>query len=518
MNNQSTERKKAVIYCRVSSKKQETDGSGLSGQEASCRDYAEKNGYEVVEVFHDVISGKHFDRPGMQSLIEFLQSRDANEFVVIVDDGSRLARGILAHTRLRARISSLGAILVSPKQSFGDKAADRLQENVVAVVSGYERENIVERAHSRSLERLRAGYWIFHAPNGYKYEKSPLGGKVLVRNEPVASILSEALNGFAEGRFQSPMEVLRFLEGKPQYLEGLRARALRIDSVTKMLRNVHYAGYLEYPNWAIPLTKAQHPSLITYDTYLIIQDRLQGRSVAPARKDIDKEFPLRGFLVCEACGRRITSCWSQSRTGRKYPYYLCQYRKCAEKGLSTPRAKVENEFEQLLKSVVPDLETFQIAEQMFRDAWVQRNRANQSELASLRAQSREIEKKVRKNLDRAVRSEEEETAQAYENHALLLRKEQAAIDAEIEKMAVPALDYDSMFELSMRFLSNPYEIWKKGSISLKRTVLRLVFSQPLVFSRSEGVRTPDTTFPFKALRFLSATENGLVPESGLARA
>jgi site-specific DNA recombinase len=33
------------------------------------------------------------------------------------------------------------------------------------------------------------GYWVHFAPIGYRYERSNGHGKVLVRNEPVASIV-----------------------------------------------------------------------------------------------------------------------------------------------------------------------------------------------------------------------------------------------------------------------------------------------------------------------------------------
>ncbi|MBD3754153.1 MAG: recombinase family protein, partial [Gammaproteobacteria bacterium] len=42
---------RAVIYCRVSSTKQKTEGSGLEGQEHRCRQYAAAQGYEVEAVF-----------------------------------------------------------------------------------------------------------------------------------------------------------------------------------------------------------------------------------------------------------------------------------------------------------------------------------------------------------------------------------------------------------------------------------------------------------------------------------
>ena len=64
--------KKCIIYARVSSSKQTTDGSGLSSQERTCREYAARSGYEVSEVFTDVISGRFTDRPGMNQLLEYL--------------------------------------------------------------------------------------------------------------------------------------------------------------------------------------------------------------------------------------------------------------------------------------------------------------------------------------------------------------------------------------------------------------------------------------------------------------
>lgn len=69
--------------------------------------------------------------------------------------------------------------------------------------------------------------------------------------------------------------------------------------------------------------------------------------------------------------------------------------------------------------------------------------------------------------------------------------------------SAPKGSFEKMFKLAMRFLANPYEIWKNGDILIKRTVLRLVFASPITFSRKEGLRTPETTFPFKVLQYIS---------------
>ena len=51
----------------------------------------------------------------MQRLIETLENENDSEYVVIVEDGSRRAREIATHAKLRSKIGSLGALLDSSK-------------------------------------------------------------------------------------------------------------------------------------------------------------------------------------------------------------------------------------------------------------------------------------------------------------------------------------------------------------------------------------------------------------------
>src|SRR5437016_5717346 len=86
-----------VIYCRVSSRKQLTEGDGLKGQETNCRSYAAQQGYTVLKVFTDGISGSVNERQGLDAMLLFIEEthrRTANEVVVIVDDLKRFARDV----------------------------------------------------------------------------------------------------------------------------------------------------------------------------------------------------------------------------------------------------------------------------------------------------------------------------------------------------------------------------------------------------------------------------------------
>ncbi|KKL27939.1 hypothetical protein LCGC14_2380150, partial [marine sediment metagenome] len=204
-----------------------------------------------------------------------------------------------------------------------------------------------------------------------------------------------------------------------------------------------------------------------------------------------------------------------SGTGRRYPYYLCQNRSCSEKGKSVAKDKVEEQFETLLRLVQPDEATFSIADAIFRDAWDRRESWAKKEIARLRARTTQIDVESSNLLDRSARTQNDIVATAYEAKVGELQSEKAKIEAEIERMTFPARTFDEMFELAMQFLSNPYELWRKPSYTLKRMVLRLVFCHPLKFDRIDGVRTGETTLPFKALAYLKGGDLKMVPPERL---
>lgn len=151
----------AVLYCRVSSAKQTTRGDGLSSQETRCREYAKFKGYEVARVFKDDASGSLINRPGMQAMLSYLQKNKRKSHVVIIDDISRLARGLEAHLQLRAAISKAGAILESPSIEFGEDSDSILVENLLASVSQHQRQKNSEQTKNRMRARVQNGYWVF---------------------------------------------------------------------------------------------------------------------------------------------------------------------------------------------------------------------------------------------------------------------------------------------------------------------------------------------------------------------
>lgn len=498
---------KAIIYCRISSASQAKKGDGLHSQETRCREYSGFKGYQVVKVVYDsAISGKLLERPGIKELLQFLKREKrlgrADEYVVVFDDISRLARDIRTHMDLRDAIFATGAQMDCPTVEFRQDSDGLYFEGMQALNAQHHRLKNAEQTKARMRARAMGGWWPFHAPPGYKFEKVAGRGNMLVRDEPIASVIQEALEGFSSGRLETQGEVKRFLESRPEFLAGRKRKKsseLRYEDVYRLLTRPHYAGYIEVPEWGVTLRKAQHEGLISLEQYDRMQERMQEAARAPARKDINSDFVLRGALVCDDCSKPLTACWSTSKSGKKHAYYLCFAQGCESYRKSIPRDKIEQEFETMLKQMTPSAETFQIVRLMFKHAWETRLAQAKEVATTLKSEIVRLDRQIEQLLDRVVDASSTSMVSAYERRIAKLEKEKLLASEKLSKKPGPKRTFEEMFEHACDFFSSPWNIWRNGSMDARKTVLKLVFAERPAYSRNSGFRTPKTTLPFKVL-------------------
>ncbi len=197
----------------------------------------------------------------------------------------------------------------------------------------------------------------------------------------------------------------RFFESHPTFPKDLPNGEIRNQRITDILRRIIYAGYISAPYYGISMVKAQHEPLIPLETFERIQSRLDGKALPAARKDVSADFVLRGFVHCGDCSKPLTANWSKSKTGKKHPYYLCFNRECESHRKSIPRAKIEGDFEALLKSLRPSIQLFEIAKAMFADAWNQRTEHAKCSEQALEKDIKAIDRQVEQLVDRIVETD-----------------------------------------------------------------------------------------------------------------
>ncbi len=495
---------KAVIYTRVSGAKQVREGDGLASQENRCREYATYKDYDVVEVFSDDMSGKFERRPAMDRMLAFLRLNKKKNVVVIIDDISRFARNVQAHIKLRETLADAGGILESPSIEFGEDSDSRLVEHMLASVAQHQREKNAEQTSNRMKGRMMNGYSVFAAPVGYKYKKTGPHGKLLTPDEPIASIVKEAMEGFASGRFTSQAEVKRFLEAQPDYPKDLPGSQIRQQRVSDMLGRVLYAGYIEHGPWGISRRKGHHTPLISLETFTKIQDRKTSKAVAPMRKDLNEDFPLRGAITCACCDQPMTSCWSKSATGKRYPYFWCQTRDCSEYRKNIRAEKVDAAFEDILKGMIPTKGLLSIVKAMLKAAWDQRLDQASTAKQTFKRDIAKLDKQQDALLERLVETSTAKAIAAFETKIAKLEDEKLILTEKMGQNTKPRLTLEGIFELLTTFLSSPWNIYEKGNLMVKKTVLKTVFVAPLAYDRKEGFRTPQTSIVFRFLENITS--------------
>ena len=116
----------AVIYVRVSTKEQ-TENLSLPTQLRACEDYCRRQGYEVLERFHEEgESAKTTDRSQLQVLLKFCRTHKGKVHFLVVYNLTGFAREKYDHFALRAHLQSLGISLRSVTEPIDDTSTGKL--------------------------------------------------------------------------------------------------------------------------------------------------------------------------------------------------------------------------------------------------------------------------------------------------------------------------------------------------------------------------------------------------------
>ncbi len=157
----------ALIYTRVSTSRQATEGIGLEAQEAKARAHAERMGWEVAGVFTDAgISGKEGleNRPGLVSLIAAAQKTPGS--IVVVYSVSRLARRQKLLWSLLDDRDGCGLAVSSATEAFDTSTPmGRAMLGMISVFAALESDMTGERVRDARAEMRAQGKPMGGAPS-----------------------------------------------------------------------------------------------------------------------------------------------------------------------------------------------------------------------------------------------------------------------------------------------------------------------------------------------------------------
>lgn len=329
---------KAAAYIRVSTDRQASEGESLEMQVARAREVCAAHGWELVEVFQDVLSGKKDARP---ALARFEKAMKAGKFeIAICYKVDRLGRTRRKLHELLEWIQQHDVRLVSMTQQIDTATATgRMMLAILVDFAVFEVEQLSERISDTMLHMAKQGHPVSGmAPYGYRHvskrAEMDADGREVTAHARLEVVEDEA--AVVREMFARYLEV-GSLAGLAKHLNALGHRTRegnpwQVVSVKFALLNPLYAGLRVLRRWSGPggrkLTTAQmldrmdewqvvdggHEAIVTPEQLAQVRARYMEDRRIPARARSAKN-PWSGLLVCSECGSRLVTYQPASSRG-----------------------------------------------------------------------------------------------------------------------------------------------------------------------------------------------------------
>jgi site-specific DNA recombinase len=505
----------AAIYARVSSDRQKENHT-ITSQTAALKEYAQAHDYLVPTewVFEDEgYSGATLVRPGLEALRDLAARGEIQTVLVYSPD--RLSRKYAYQVLLAEELQRCGVSLVFLKAPAGETAEDRLLEQFQGMIAEYERAQILERSRRGKRHKAQAGVVsvLSGAPYGYRYlKKSDTAEACYEVIEAEAEVVHAVFDLYTRGGL-SINAIARHLNQQQIATRRGDTRWER-STVWALLRNPAYQGKACYGKTEIrprlritrPLRQrnrlpsrnsANHerprqdwieitvPALVNEETFAFAQEQLEKNRHYSRRRTIQPTL-LQGMLVCRDCGYGLYRT-STRTSARKLYYYRClgsdAYRHlrgalCANRPV---RADYLDEF--VWREIIRLLE-----EPALVQAEIDRRLAEAQIADPLRHREQSLrhqQVRLHNGIERLLTAYQEEllSLDQLRQRMPALRKQQQAVDAELQSLALAAADqsrYLRLTETLADFCTKLHARADALDVTEKQKIARLLVHEILV--------------------------------------
>lgn len=315
--------KRAILYGRVSGDdKARTGGENLKAQIDLCREYATKEGYNVIaELAEDDrgASGATFDLPQLAKALELARSGAFD--VLIARELDRLSRDLAKQLIVEQELRRSGVVIEYALYDFPDTPEGRLNKNLRAMLAEYEREKIAQRMMRGKQRSVRAGNVLLSKP-AFGYTVGELDGlKTLIPSDEEAPVVRQVFEWYT--RRVDPLSTRQIARelGQLGILSPSGSNTWHPASVQAMLKNHVYAGEWAWGHGKDAITVEVTP-LISEELFEAAQLRRK-ENTSRRTPRTENEYLLSGRVSCPYCGYAFVGILVKPRKGRRnaYAYY-----------------------------------------------------------------------------------------------------------------------------------------------------------------------------------------------------
>lgn len=329
--------KKAVVYARVSSKKQEEEGYSIPAQLKFLNEYAAKHGFTIVKEFVDSETAKKAGRTHFGEMINFLK-KNKTVNTILVEKTDRLYRNFRDYVlldefkNLEIHLVKEGGII-----SENSRSHEKLVHGFKVLMAKNYIDNLSEEIIKGQRQACEQGDYPSKPPYGYHRPK-----KDILIDPQTSPFVLRAFSLYAEGNMSLDDLCKRlyddgfiYSEQKPRIYKG---------QLSKILKNPFYTGNFLYKD---VLYEGRHEPLISVELFQNAQKAFKKDGKPDTHKT--HNFIYSGLFKCAHCGSAIVG---EIKKG-KYIYYHCadKTKGCPNKKIYLREHDIDTVFVEALKRI-----------------------------------------------------------------------------------------------------------------------------------------------------------------------
>jgi DNA invertase Pin-like site-specific DNA recombinase len=300
---------KVFLYARKSTDDEERQILSIDAQRNELREYAKKQGLEIIHEFIESMTAKEPGRPIFNDMLRRVESGEADTLLAWHPD--RLARNSIDGGKIIYLVDT-GKLtgLKFPSFWFDNTPQGKFVLNMAFGQSKYYVDALSENVRRGIREKIRRGVYPHKPPLGYVNEPRLRTIEVHQQKAPLVRQLFET---YATGRFNyDQMTAFAAEWGLLSHQEKPLARSL----IPLILSDRFYIGFFK---WRGEYHEGKHDRIISVELFERVQKVLEERGRAPYRtKAPPRPLAFLGFVRCDECGARVTA-----ERQKGYNYYRC---------------------------------------------------------------------------------------------------------------------------------------------------------------------------------------------------
>ncbi|WP_197051662.1 recombinase family protein [Salegentibacter sp. Hel_I_6] len=463
-------RKIADLYIRVSTDEQADKGYSQRNQEEVLRKYCLHHSIAIRNVTYEDHSAKSFDRPQWKKLIAALKRHKGETELILFTKWDRFSRNAGDAYQMIGILRRLGVEPQAIEQPL-DLSIPENKMMLAFYLAAPEVENDRRALNTfHGMRRARKeGRYMGLAPIGYVNKITEDGRKYIAREEPGATILKWAFTQLSRGDFNTE-QVWKMARKK-----GLDCSK---NAFWQAIRNPLYCGKIFIPRFQDEqsyFVRGQHEAVIAEELFQKVQNVLDGRGREYRTKlQSHPKFPLRGFLLCPRCGRKLTASTSKGRN-KYYSYYHCS-KGCPHR-IKTEKLMLALQME--LKKYVPRKEILGTFEKILIETYYDLT----GNLQMLKRQKSTLLKDYKQRIEHIMDLLAREKIDALDYQRFKSKYEGLInqLDEELKTLKGRVPDIDGLLSRNIQYLLQLDKIIKEEDHENIRSIVHLMYPHKLMF-------------------------------------